>query len=78
MKEKNVQTVLKVEEYERFREALKLEKLPLKEGVREAILSWTRQRVGFNRKDPLFATMGAFHGEKDMAEKHDEIYEGSE
>lgn len=65
-------------EYERFREALKLEKLPLKEGVREAILSWTRQRVGFNRKDPFFATKGMFSGGEDLAEKHDALYEARE
>lgn len=74
MKTKNVQTVLKMEEYERFREALRLEKLPLKEGVRQAILSWTRIRVGFNKKDPFFTTRDMIQGKEDLSEKHDEIY----
>jgi hypothetical protein len=78
MKNKNVQTVLKISEYKKFREALKLEKLSLKEGAREAILSWTRQRIGFNEKDPFFATKNLFSGRKDLAEKHDKIYEGKE
>lgn len=78
MKTKNVQTVLKIHEYERFREVLKHEKIPLKEGVREAILTWTRQKVGFNREDPFFATKNQFSGKKDMAKGHDEIYEGNE
>ncbi len=36
MKTKNVQTVLKIREYERFKEVLKQEKMPLKEGIKEA------------------------------------------
>ncbi|MEE8403525.1 MAG: hypothetical protein V3R93_07200 [Candidatus Hydrothermarchaeaceae archaeon] len=75
MRVKNVQTVLKIREYDMFKEALKHEKMPLKEGVREAILTWTRQRAGFNRKDSFFATKNLFAGKKDLAEKHDEIYE---
>ncbi len=75
MKTKNVQTVLKIREYEMLKEALKQERIPLKEGVREAILTWTRQRAGFNRDDPFFATKNLFSGKKDLSERHDEIYE---
>lgn len=78
MKVKNVQTVLNIREYERFKEVLKHEKMPLKEGVKEAILTWTRQRAGFNRGDPFFATENLFSGKKDMARGHDEIYVGNE
>ena len=78
MKVKNVQTVLNIREYVRFKEVLKHEKMPLKEGVKEAILTWTRQRAGFNRGDPFFATENLFSGKRDMAEGHDEIYVGNE
>jgi len=76
MKTKNVQTVLKIHEYERFKEVLKQEKMPLKEGVKEAILTWTRHKAGFNEKDPLFATKNLFSGKRDLAGGHDEIYKG--
>lgn len=72
---KHVQSQLKSQEYIELKKTVEREGITLKEATREALLEWIRSKSGFDPEDPLFETIGMFRSKKNLATKHDEIYE---
>jgi hypothetical protein len=69
-----VQAELEMKDYDALKRAARTEKVPIKEFVREAILARVRERHW--KDDPFWSIIGiAEGGDRDAAEKHDEIYD---
>jgi hypothetical protein len=71
---KHVQAELQPHEYAALQEAVRAAGLTLKDGVREAVLSWVRaRRAG---KDPFYRIKGIAGraGSRDASERHDDLY----
>ena len=75
MKIKYVQSELNIDEYVELKKRAEERGITLKEAVKEAISNWLREKSGFNPEDPFFNTSKMFRSKKDLADKHDEIYE---
>lgn len=72
MQRRHVQAEVEPHEYDAFQAAARDAGMTLKEGLREAMLAWVRQRRG--GQDPIFAVIGSARGAKDASSRHDDIY----
>lgn len=74
MLKKHVQAELDPHEYEALQRVVEAEGLSIKEGLREAVRAWVRQRNG--QRDPLFDVIGIAgrRGSSDASARHDDIY----
>jgi len=70
-----VQSELNMDEYVELKKRAEERGITLKEAVKEAISIWLRKNSAFNPEDPFFTTSKMFRSKKDLAERHDEIYE---
>lgn len=70
-----VQSELNMDEYVELKKRAEERGITLKEAVKEAISIWLRKNSVFNPEDPFFNTGKMFRSKKDLAERHDEIYE---
>lgn len=72
---KHVQAELDSREYAAFEKALAEANLTVKEGAREAILAWVRQRRW--KQDPFFQLVGVAgrKGARDASRRMDDLYD---
>ncbi len=73
---KVVQTRLEEEEYQQFKEAIKHRNTTVKEAVRMAIVTWTRDFLPLETEDPFFKIKPADFGDPLLSSKVDEVLYG--